>query len=534
MKPQIYNAALYCRLSRDDELHGESSSIGTQRKMLTDYACEQGFRIVDEYIDDGWSGTNFDRPGFQRMIDDIEDGKVNCVITKDLSRLGRNYILTGQYTEIYFPSKGVRYIAISDNVDTCNGDSDIAPFRNILNEMVARDTSRKVKSAMRVKFNNGEYIAPAAPIGYIVDPNNKNKLIIDEETRFIPERIFDLAAHGKGGGAIARILKAEKIPIPTWYRYIRFGERAKRFEREPEEAKYRWNIVSVKHILENECFIGNTVHYRLVKTSFKSKKNRVTSEDEWLRVENTHDPIISKDIWDLAHAHMDSRKRDAKRDEDNIFSRLVYCGECGWSLSSANCKDKSKYLRCTKYSQRGKDECSLHFITYNLLYGVVLARLQYWLSEVHQNSDKLLNRLLQSGDKQRETERRHNEKELKKAQKRKAEVDALFAKMYEDSVCGRLDEDNFKMLTEKYRSEQVELASRVSQLEAQLTESETDTNNAQKWIELIGKYSRIDELTAPLLNELIDKILVHEARIDENGKKVRDIEISYRFVGMIE
>lgn len=534
MRQQIYNAALYCRLSRDDEVSGESSSIGTQRKMLTDYALEQGFNIVDEYIDDGWSGTNFDRPNFQRMIDDIEDGKVNCVITKDLSRLGRNYILTGQYTEIYFPSKCVRYIAITDNVDSKDGESDIAPFRNILNEMVARDTSKKVKSAMRVKFNNGEYIAPTTPIGYTIDPNNKNKLIIDEETRYIPERIFDLAAHGKGPGAIARILKAEKVPTPTWFRYERHGERAKRFEGQPEEVKYQWNIVTVRHLMDNECFLGNTVHYRLVKTSFKSKKNRVTAEDEWLKIENTHEPIISKDIWDLAHAHMDSRKREAKRDEDNIFARLIYCGECGWSLSTANCKDKSKHFRCTKYSQRGKDECSLHFITYNLLYGVVLARLQYWLQEVHGNSDRLLDRLLKSSDKQREAEIKHADKELKKAQKRKAEVDALFARMYEDSASGRLDEDNFKMLSAKYRNEQQKLSEQITTLEARLSESKADASNTEKWIDLIGRYSEINELTAPLLNELIDKILVHEARKDENGKKIRDIEIYYRFVGKIE
>jgi len=216
VKQQIYNAALYSRLSRDDELHGESSSISTQRQMLRQYANEQGFHIVDEYIDDGYSGTNYDRPDFERMIEDIEDGKINCVITKDLSRLGRNYILTGQYTEMYFPSKNVRYIALNDGVDSTKGENEIAAFRNILNEMVARDTSRKVKSAMRTKFLNGEFIAPSIPLGYKRDPDRKNKIIPNEDTKWIVEKIFELAAHGAGCAKILRVLRAEKISVTVF------------------------------------------------------------------------------------------------------------------------------------------------------------------------------------------------------------------------------------------------------------------------------------------------------------------------------
>ena len=502
--------------------------------MLRDFATEQGFHIVGEYIDDGWSGTNFDRPDFQRMIDDIEDGKINCVITKDLSRLGRNYILTGQYTEIYFPSKNVRYIAISDDVDSDKGESDIAPFRNILNEMVARDTSKKVKAAMRVKFNNGEYIAPAPPIGYIIDPNQKNKLIIDEETAWIPKKIFELAAHGKGPNSIARLLTAEKVFAPYWYRYKRNGERASRFENQPEEVRWQWNIKTVRGILFNEAYIGNTVHYKCKKVSFKSKKNRMTTEDEWLRVENTHEPLISKDLWDLVHTHMNARKRQTQRDEDNVFSGLVYCGECGWSLSSSNGKKQAKYLRCTKYSQRGKIACTIHFTPFKLLYGVVLLRLQYWLLEVHQNQDKILDRLLQSGERQRETECKHYEKEIKRATKRKKDVDRLFVKTYEDFACGRLDEENYEMLRTKYRNEQIQLAEQISQDEEKLTATKTTEENVRKWVDLISKYSEINELTAPLLNELIEKIVVHEKRIDTDGKPTRDIEIYYRFVGRID
>ena len=234
----IYNTALYLRLSRDDELQGESGSIQTQRMMLRQYAAEHGLTVVDEYIDDGWSGTNFERPSFQRMIDDIEDGKINCVVTKDLSRLGRNYILTGQYTEIYFPSKGVRYIAINDNVDTINGESELAPFLNILNEMHARQTSKKVKAAMHTRFANGAHYGAYAPLGYVKDPDKKGHLLIDPETRWIVEKIFDLAVHGRGAASITRILVEEKVPTPGWLNYERYGTFANIYAGAPAEKAY--------------------------------------------------------------------------------------------------------------------------------------------------------------------------------------------------------------------------------------------------------------------------------------------------------
>ena len=251
----VYNTALYLRLSRDDELQGESGSIQTQRMMLLQYAAEHGLTVVDEYIDDGWSGTNFDRPSFQRMIDDIEDGKINCVVTKDLSRLGRNYILTGQYTEIYFPSKGVRYIAINDNVDTLNGESELAPFLNILNEMHARQTSKKVKAAMRTRFANGAHYGAYAPLGYVKDPDKKGHLLIDPETRWIVEKIFDLAVHGRGAASITRILVEEKVPTPGWLNYERYGTFANIYAGVPAEKAYAWTIAQVKSILKEETYI---------------------------------------------------------------------------------------------------------------------------------------------------------------------------------------------------------------------------------------------------------------------------------------
>ncbi len=534
MKQQVYNAALYCRLSRDDGAEFESSSIATQRQMLRQYANEQGFHVVDEYIDDGYSGTNYDRPDFERMIEDIEDGKINCVLTKDLSRLGRNYILTGQYTEMYFPSKGVRYIALNDGIDSNKGESEITAFKNILNEMVARDTSRKVKSAMRTRFLDGAYMAPTVPLGYRRDPDHKNRIIPNEDTRWIVQKIFEMAAHGMGCAKIQQHLRSEKIPVPSWWRYQVNGQRSDYFDDADENIRYRWSLPSLRKILENETYIGNLVHNKRGRISFKNKKQVDKPLDEWIRVDGVIEPIISRDLWDAAQAHINSRKRSTRNGENLIFAGLLRCPDCGWTLSCHHNQQGRRYYGCTRYSVYGPQECTSHHISYDLLYGVILGRLQYWLEEVQDNSDAILDRLLQTGDKQRKAEVRHAEKELQKAEKRKSELDNLFAKMYEDRAAGRLDEENYTMLSGRYRAEQQTVNERVESLRDKLRQSEQNQQGAEQWLNLIEKYEAIDELTAPLLNELIDKIEVHQAYKDENGTKVRDIEIYYRFVGKID
>ena len=537
MKPTTYNAALYLRLSRDDELQGESGSIQTQRLMLQQYAAEHGLTVADEYIDDGWSGTNFDRPGFQRMIDDIEDGKINCVITKDLSRLGRNYILTGQYTEIYFPSKGVRYIAINDNVDTINGENELAPFLNILNEMHARQTSKKVKAAMRTRFANGAHYGAYAPLGYIKNPDKKGHLLIDTETRWIVEKIFDLAVQGRGAASITRILTEEKVPTPGWLNYQRYGTFANHFADAPPEKAYTWTIAIVKEILKSETYIGNSVHNKQTNISFKDKRKVRKSESEWWRVENTHEAIISKEDFQTVQGMIASRRRKQKDGTTQIFSGLVKCADCGWSLAyGVNRQNKNPYAHyhCSKYGQ-GLRQCSMHYIRYDVLYNYILSRLQYWFNEVQQNESQLLERLLKSSDSERSSARKKAASELKKAQKRQAEIDALFSRMYEDRVTGRITERNFSMLSDKYQTEQETLAQAIDSLQQQLAQDMQDSADAEKWIALIKQYKTPTELTAELLNALIEKVLVHEASSkDENGNRVQKVEIFYRFIGKID
>ena len=539
MEQQIYNTAIYLRLSRDDELQGESSSISTQRQMLTQYCHEQRLRIYDEYVDDGYSGTNFERPGFQRMLDDIEDGKINCVVTKDLSRLGRNYVMTGQYTDIYFPSHNVRYIAIADGVDSNKGESEIAPFLNILNEMHARQTSKKVKAALRTKFASGAHYGAYAPLGYIKDPEQKGHLIPDTEYGWIVTKMFELAAHGNGGGKIRRILEEEKVPTPAWINFQRYGTFAHIFKDQPESKRYQWTTAQVKKILSDEVYIGHSVHNRQSNISFKNKKKIRKTKDEWFKVENTHEPIISKDLWEQAQAHINSRKRPQKNGETQIFAGLLKCADCGWGLrymhnKPTDCIKERRLYSCTTYSEYGKEHCTIHYIRYDTIYAVVLERLQYWIGQANADEDKLLARLLRSGDEHRQNEIEWAKKDLARAKKRLKDLDNLFAKLYEDRAKNAVTERNYAMLSGKYQDEQMQLETDIKRLQDTLTKTAEVKDNAERWVALIRKYTNLTELTAPLLNELIDKIVVHEATKDENGKRIQDIDIYYRFVGMID
>lgn len=524
------------RLSRDDELQGESGSIQTQRMMLRQFAREQNLNVVGEYIDDGWSGTNFDRPDFQRMIDDIEEGKINCVVTKDLSRLGRNYILTGQYTEIYFPSKSVRYIAINDNVDTANGESELAPFLNILNEMHARQTSKKVKAAMRTRFENGAHYGAYAPLGYIKDPDKKGHLLVDPETKWIIEKIFDLAFHGAGAAKITRTLIEEKVPIPAWYNFTRYGTFAHVFDGADESKTYTWSIGQVKCILKEETYIGHSVHNKQSNISFKNKKKVRKPKEEWYRVKNTHEPIISEDVFHQVQEQIASRRRKQKDGTTQIFAGLIKCADCGWSLAyGMNKQNKTPYgyYHCSKNGQ-GTKQCSMHYIRYDVLYTYVLSRIQHWIDKASLDDEQLLEQLLEVGDKERLANKKKQSIELKKTEKRKIEVDRLFTKMYEDWSAQRITEYNFNMLSQKYQLEQMELNDKINKLKEDLAIEQENTVNAEKWIELIKQYTHPTELDAELLNALIEKIVVHEAVKHETGLREQEIEIYYRFIGKMD
>lgn len=537
MKQPNINTAIYMRLSRDDDNYGDSVSIETQRTILTQFARENGFHVVDEYVDDGWSETNFERPSFQKMMDDIESGRVNCIITKDLSRFVREHVMMDYYLEYYFPEKKVRYIAVSDGEDTEKGLSDFVPFKNLFNEWFAKDTSRKIKTSMNAKFRAGEHTCAYAPIGYKKNPDIKNKLMIDEETRWIVKKIFELALLGNGASKIMKLLIADRVPTPSYLNYKRFGTFSNIYADAPEEKAWEWNIGQVKSILKDETYIGNSVHYRQTKASFKSKRRVYRDRSEWLTVEGTHEPIISKSDFDNVQGQLASRRREKKDFTTQVFAGLLKCSGCGWALTYATHKRKDGtygYYKCGKYSMYGKGYCSNHHIHYDTLYAYVLSRLQYWSKQAHTDEEKLLKKLLNAGDKESGAVRKKQENDLKRAEKRRAELDNLFTRLYEDWVAGRITEYNFNMLSAKYQDEQAQLDEQLNGLKAKLNETRQTSTDAEKWISYIRETAYPTELTAPLLNTLIEKIVVHDAVKMEDGTKEQEIEIYYRFIGKIE
>lgn len=537
MKPTTYKTALYLRLSRDDELQGESNSISTQRMMLRKYAEQNNLKIVDEYVDDGYSGTNFDRPSFKRMIDDIENGKINTVITKDLSRLGRNYLMTGHYIELFFPAHNVRYIAVDNGVDSENQKSnEFTPFLNIINEFYARDISKKVKHALHTRNEAGAHYGAYAPIGYKKDPDKKGHLLIDEDTRWIVEKVYALALQGTGAAKITKILTAEKVPTAGWLNYQRYGTFANIYADAPPEKAYAWTISQVKSILKEETYIGNSVHNKQTNVSFKNKRKIRNNPDEWWRVENTHEAIVSKEDFQKVQELIASRRRQKKDGTTQIFAGLIKCADCGWSLAYGMNRQNKKpyaYYHCSKNGQ-GLRQCSMHYIRYDVLSAYVLSRLQYWFREVQKDESQLLQQILKSSHSERTSAKKKAVSKLKKAQKRQAEIDALFARMYEDRMADKITERNFDMLSDKYQTEQEELAHAIEALQQQIAQDAQESADAEKWISLIKQYTYPEELTAELLNALIEKILVHEAVKDENGKRVQEVEICYRFIGKID
>ncbi len=534
-----YSVALYMRLSRDDENYGDSVSIETQRTILQQYAREHSLCVYSEYVDDGWSGTNFERPSFKRMMEDVDSGRVNCIITKDLSRFGREHVMMDYYLEFVFPEKQIRYISITENEDTEKGLSDFVPFKNLFNEWFAKDTSRKVKTALHAKFAEGQRIFAYAPIGYIKHPEVKNALMIDPETSWIIEKIFDLALHGSGAAKITKTLIAEKVPTAGYLNYKRYGTFANIYADAPEEKSYAWTIAQVKSILKDETYIGNSVHNKQTNISYKNKRRIRKPQDEWFRVENTHEGIISKDVFEQVQGQITARRRQMKTATTQIFAGLLRCSDCGWSMSygtNKTAKGSYSYFDCTNYRQLGKNggHCTAHYIRYDVLYAYVLSRLQYWIEQANISEEKLLKRLLKSGDSERDKAVKKQTAELAKAEKRKVEVDKLFVKMYEDWTAERITGYNFSMLSQKYQAEQQELIAKIDKLKAKLSSERENADGAERWICLIKKYSHPIELTAELLNALIEKIVVHEATKGSDGTREQEIEIFYRFVGKID
>lgn len=535
-----YNTALYLRLSKDDGTMSESSSIQTQKEMLTRYCRENGFAISQIYIDDGWSGTNTNRPSFQRMLSDIEDGKINCVITKDLSRLGRNYLETGSFTEIYFPEHNVRYIAVTDGVDTAKGSTmDITPFKNLLNDMYAQDISKKIKSSVLTRQKQGKFTGGKAPYGYAKDPNDKNHLVIDERYAPTVRRIYNMAENGFGIEQIAKKLSAEKILRPGAVA----AETHANFEKYANDGKeFEWSVAMVRNILRNPTYKGAVVGQKKPTISLKSKKRKGVATAETFIVEGMHEAIIEPERWELIQRLITSRKKCDRGDKlkyDNIFSGLVKCADCGYALipyrsgrtQKPDARENYDYY-CRIHREDARN-CSKHRIAAIDLYNAVLSDIQRIAGQAIRSDEKMISSIAERLGKAEKDTVRQAERELKRANKRLSELDRLFAKLYEEHINGKVSERNYNSLSAAYETEQTELESRIAELNSVIKAGRENGENAENFVDLIKQYADIDELTQALLNTLIDRIEVHEPE-DVDGEFIQKLDVYYKFVGRLD
>lgn len=526
-----YKTALYYRLSRDDDEAGESNSIASQRLILRKYAGDHDLAIVDEYIDDGWSGTNFDRPAFQRLLKDIEAKKINCVLTKDLSRLGRNYIQVGQYTDYYFPQRNVRYIAVNDSVDTFEGDNEIAPFKNILNEWYARDTSRKVRSALRARFEEGLYMGSVAPLGYKKDPAHKGHLIVDPASAWIVRKMFAMASSGMGVPSITRRLTEEQIPTPGEIS-LQHGETSfSRLNSQPKENR-KWSIGTVRQILTNRAYVGDAVHYKRSTRSYKDKRQVINPEDKCFIVEGTHEPLIERSVFDEVQAGLKARLRPRKNKSMLVYTGFLRCATCGHRLVFAPSSKTPDIghggYSCPTRSLYGKTACTRHYIRYDALDSYVLSRLQYWCGFIQDHEDKFLAAVLKAtGDSQKQQSATI---ELNKTTSRLDELDRNIVKLYEDRLNGTIADRTFDMLIEKFESEQKQLSAKLDDLREKASQQHQAETDITQWVQLVKSFTRPTEVTRPLLQAMVEKIVVHECEKPRAKKhRVQKVEIYYRF-----
>lgn len=531
-KEKEYRAALYCRLSSDDAYLGESGSIKTQRALLTQYCKENNIPVYDVYTDDGFSGTNFERPAFKRMLNDLESHKANLVIVKDLSRFGREYAQMGMYIENDFEDWNIRFISIGENIDTLNGTDEILmPITNVINSQYAKECSRKTKQAHRALAKEGKFIGSRAPFGYIKDPKDRHHLIVDEEAASVVRSIFKMFCDGIGYVRMTKILREKKILNPQAY----FNKNNPDYYKSDYwRQNFDWHATSIRVILNNPVYLGQTTFGR-TKVKGKTKKKKVaTDESEWIVVENTHEPIIDKATWNLAHDIMKNRRRETKSGETQMFAGLVKCSDCGSALNVSRNAKTGKYtsFSCWVYKNYGKERCTSHSIGYKTLYNIVLENIRRQAECASGQKEKYLEMLKNQMAEKTTQDIKSVKSELKKITKRIAQLEKILNKLYEDRALEKITEERYLSMNSSYENEYNELKERQNVLTQQIDVIETTECNAETFTNLIEKYLNITELNARILNELIEKIIVHEKEII-NGEKCQMVEIYYKFVGLI-
>lgn len=520
--------ALYCRLSQDDALDGESNSITNQKTLLSKYAAEHGFRNIQFFIDDGYSGTSFQRPGFQEMMRYVKDYSVSAVIVKDLSRLGREYSYMGRLQDFIFPAYDVRFIAINDDVDSAKGENDFAVFKNVFNDYYAKDTSKKIRAVVKMRGEAGEHIASNPPYGYIKDPQDKKKWIVDEGAAKVVRRIFNLCIAGKGPMQIAKILTDDKVLTVTAYHARQKGWTM------PENL-YQWCAKSVAGILERREYTGCTVNFKTYTKSLKFKKRMENPVENQKVFEDTQPAIIEKGQWERVQELRKNKRRPTKTGRTSMFSGLLYCADCGAKLYFCTCntyKDNSQnHFVCSNYKSN-TGSCKIHYIREQVLYRIVLETIQRTLTYVRMFRMDFKLEMLAQDEESRKAELAEKQKALSGAKKRMEDLDRIIQHIYEDNVLGKLSDSRYLKLSRQYEKEQAEIEQLAAVLEREIETQAGQVSDVNKFLKLVDKYLDIPELDAAILNELVSRIVVHSpAR--ENGRKQVRIDLYFTYVGQI-
>ena len=536
-REEIKITALYERLSRDDEQAGESNSIQNQKKYLEEYARQHGLRNIRHFYDDGYSGTNFNRPGFAALLEEIEAGRVENLVVKDLSRFGRNYLQVGYYTEILFPKKGVRFIAINNNVDSAvPQDNDFTPFLNIMNEWYAKDTSNKIKAIFKSRMKDGMRCSGSIPYGYKRKPGDKQTLIVDEPAAEVVRKIFRLACQGNSTTAIAEILTAEQVLIPAAYAA----------QHNPENCRhknvtdpYRWNATTVGYILDRQEYLGHTVLGKSICENFKTKQRRAATPDELMIFPDTHEAIIDQDTWDIARKiRMKKKPRVANGTYSHRLSGLVYCADCGarMGFASPEAKHSGKHydsdsaFQCGNYrNQNG--ECVSHFVKTSVLEAVILQAIQTVSKYVLENEAEFIDQLKALWNENQAKTANNGQQELAEARKRMSELDAKIQKLYESTLNGLLPERQAQRMIQQYDEEQILLEKRIEELESLVQQDEIKEVDTDRFIALVRKYRDCEELIDTMLYAFIDRIEVHEATGGRTIYRQQKIDIYFNFIG---
>ena len=526
--------ALYCRLSQEDMQAGESESIQNQKLILQRYADEHFFLNTRFFVDDGFSGVSFEREGLQAMLREVEAGNVATVITKDLSRLGRNYLKTGELIEIIFPEYEVRYIAINDGVDTAREDNEFTPLRNWFNEFYARDTSKKIRAVKQAKAQRGERVNGEVPYGYIADPNDRNHLIPDPETAHVVRQIFAMYVRGDRMCEIQNWLRDNEILTVGELRYRRTGRT--QHPRPQQNAWYNWPDKTLYDILTRQEYLGHTITAKTYKVSYKSKKTRKNAEDKRYFFPNTHEPLIDEETFALAQKRIATRHRPTKSDEIDLFSGLLFCGDCGYKMylqKGAGTPERKHAYTCGNYRNRARNDflCTTHYIRKSVLKELVLADLQRIMSYVKGHEQEFIQTATECSEQAMKKALGHQRKELDKAEARLGEINLLFRKLYEDNALGRLSNEQFVFLTSGYEDEKRELTKRAAELKKEIDTAAERSADVKRFVALVRRYTEISELTYENVHEFIDRILIYE--LDKNTN-TRKIEIFYSFVGKVD